>query len=291
MGRTHKSSGTKYTNYKKISNRHDTINERHLDRDDKLLDMEENKMLMSAADEDQDIAKDQVPDSTERYLDPASILSPELLQQTDSVMVSGRKKQKTSQKEVELSPTEIKAAKKESKRMKRKLKQLADRRVKKEARTEVYETLEANKLTDAEYNLMSSSSKLGHTLTKKERLKRYLDLERAGIKLSAQERDELYVEKEDISDDEKVSQLLHVLSLCLQLHSNTPTPPHPTPADRRGHGHRLRHAREGQRNDEQVQRSQFQSEQEEEEGDAEGEDGRGGRRGQEEEGVGRNMEG
>ena len=87
--------------------------------------------------------------------------------------------------------------------MKRKLKQLSDRRSKKEARTSVYSTLEANKLTEEQYGLMSSSSKLGHTLTKKERLKRYLDLERAGIKLTEDQRSELYVEREDISEEEK----------------------------------------------------------------------------------------
>ncbi|GMH94515.1 hypothetical protein TrST_g10959 [Triparma strigata] len=185
-----------------------------MERDDKLLDIEENKILLNKElnkatkeDNDDDDADDDTRrtanDDTSRYLDAKTILSPELLSQTDSVMVSGRKKQKTKSKEVELTPSEIRDAKKESKRMKRKLKQLSDRRSKKEARTSVYSTLEANKLTEEQYGLMSSSSKLGHTLTKKERLKRYLDLERAGIKLTEDQRSELYVEREDISEEEK----------------------------------------------------------------------------------------
>jgi len=45
--------------------------------------------------------------------------------------------------------------------MKRKLKQLADRRVKKEKRTEIYETLESNALDQDTFRLMDKSSELG----------------------------------------------------------------------------------------------------------------------------------
>ena len=77
-----------------------------MERDDKLLDIEENKILLNKElnkelnkatkeDNDDDDADDDTRrtanDNTSRYLDAKTILSPELLSQTDSVMVSGRK--------------------------------------------------------------------------------------------------------------------------------------------------------------------------------------------------------
>ena len=49
---------------------------------------------------------------------------------------------------------------------------------------------------------MSSSSKLGHKMTKKERLKHYLELERAGIELTEEQKDELYDTALDADDEE-----------------------------------------------------------------------------------------
>ena len=86
--------------------------------------------------------------------------------------------------------------------MKRKLQQLADRREKKEARASVYATLSEHALDEREFKIMSSSSKLGHKMTKRERLKHYLELERAGIELTAEQKDELYETGPDVDEAE-----------------------------------------------------------------------------------------
>ena len=72
-----------------------------MERDDKLLDIEENKILLNKElnkeDNDDDADDDTsrtANDDTSRYLDAKTVLSPELLSQTDSVMVSGRKVRK-----------------------------------------------------------------------------------------------------------------------------------------------------------------------------------------------------
>ena len=101
--------------------------------------------------------------------------------------------------------------------MKRKLQQLADRREKKEARAGVYATLEANALDEREFKIMSSSSKLGHKMTKRERLKHYLELERAGIELTAAQKDELYETGPEVDDAEMEEVRTNVRSFSFHI--------------------------------------------------------------------------
>ena len=80
--------------------------------------------------------------------------------------------------------------------MKRKLKQLAERRVKKANRSKIYASLKENAISETEMKLMTSSSRIGQKMTKRERLKHYHELEKANIKLTEEQRDELYEETE-----------------------------------------------------------------------------------------------
>lgn len=164
------------------------------------VEEEEGKDKQSAMEKD---------DKQEQYLenensskkDSSSLLSKEFMdehQEPESVenpliVIPVKKKQKKKkQSRVELTAEEIKDAKKLQKNTERKLKQLAQRAESKKKRAELYEKLQKTAINPEEMKLMSSSSTLGKRVTKKEQLKQLLQRERAGMELTAEEKDLLY---------------------------------------------------------------------------------------------------
>jgi hypothetical protein len=139
MGRKQK----KIKNYNKISQRQDSILERRLDEDDKLLDVEENKALLAQDDDTMDDTMDDMDEQTKEKssytsntspktsADMSNILSEELkeeLKGADILLPSARPKKNNTDSKVELTQDEIRAAKKEKKRLKRKVRRgLANR--------------------------------------------------------------------------------------------------------------------------------------------------------------------
>ena len=137
MGRKQK----KIKNYNKISQRQDSIIERRLDEDDKLLDVEENKALLAQDDDTMDDTMDEQTkekssskssssSSPKTSADMSNILSEELkeeLKGADILLPSARPKKNNTDSKVELTQDEIRAAKKEKKRLKRKVRGLAKR--------------------------------------------------------------------------------------------------------------------------------------------------------------------
>ena len=136
MGRKQK----KIKNYNKISQRQDSILERRLDEDDKLLDVEENKALLAQDDDTMDDTMDEQtkekssskssPTSPNTSADMSNILSEELkeeLKGADILLPSARPKKNNTDSKVELTQDEIRTAKKEKKRLKRKVRGLAHR--------------------------------------------------------------------------------------------------------------------------------------------------------------------
>jgi hypothetical protein len=110
---TKRSKSKKVNNYRKVSQRQDSVIERRLDRDDKLLDDPKNKAILSRGDDDLEEAVEVPPknnasstDPSPGYIDPSSILSPELQEamgvDADAVMVSSRsnKQKKNKKREV-----------------------------------------------------------------------------------------------------------------------------------------------------------------------------------------------
>ncbi|CAB9496357.1 splicing factor ATP-dependent RNA helicase [Seminavis robusta] len=122
------------------------------------------------------------------------------------VVFSKKKKKKTKQqKVVELTPQEIKDAKQLQKKTERKLKQLAIRATQKKKRAELYEKLQKSAISAEEFKLMDSSSTLGKRVSKKEQLKKLLQKERAGMKLTEEERDLLYRDRKPTDDNDSSS--------------------------------------------------------------------------------------
>mmetsp|Transcript_9417 Transcript_9417/g.11903 ORF Transcript_9417/g.11903 Transcript_9417/m.11903 type:complete len:1448 (-) Transcript_9417:1876-6219(-) len=113
------------------------------------------------------------------------------------LMLPSRKKKKNSSKKsfVELTPEELKAAKNKHKAMQRKLLQIETRHEKKRKRSELYQTLSDHALSEMEMALLGKSSELGKRLSKKEMLRKILQRERAGIDLTDEERNLLYIER------------------------------------------------------------------------------------------------
>ena len=133
------------------------------------------------------------------------VLSKELQQEHEGygvddnelVLVSSKKKkQKKKQREVMLTPQEIRQAKVAQKNASRKLKQLATRAEQKKRRTELYAKLRETAISTEERELLASSSELGKRITKRETLQRLLHKERAGMELTAEERGQLYDTRE-----------------------------------------------------------------------------------------------
>eukprot|EP00977_Amphora_coffeiformis_P014425 scaffold4042_cov165-Amphora_coffeaeformis.AAC.5 len=107
---------------------------------------------------------------------------------------------------VTLTPQEIKHHQQERKQRERKLRQLEQRQAQKNRRQQVLAKLEQHRLVldkndgNGNRHLFQSSAKLGQTQTKRERLKWLLDAERAGIELNAEQRAELYQDRNTVDD-------------------------------------------------------------------------------------------
>jgi len=125
----------------------------------------------------------------------------------DDLVLPSKKKKKTTKKRqyVELSPEEIRDARKLHKKTERKLKQLATRAEQKKKRENIYQKLKETAITAEEMALMSSSSTLGKRVSKKEQLKRLVQKERAGILLTDEERDLLYRDRGIAGDNDNVN--------------------------------------------------------------------------------------
>ncbi|GMF43245.1 unnamed protein product [Phytophthora fragariaefolia] len=108
------------------------------------------------------------------------------------------KKPKAEQLPAEL----LQQAQQLSKSKRKKLEALAARKVKEARRADLYKSLEQQQLSQEQLRLLYSTSHLGHKETLRERLKRSLNRQKAGIELSEDARSEL-LKKTDRSDVEQ----------------------------------------------------------------------------------------
>ncbi|ETW04021.1 hypothetical protein, variant 2 [Aphanomyces invadans] len=126
--------------------------------------------------------------------EPTGLLSKELMEELggneDDLLTVRKKKVKGQAK----PPSEevMKAATKLSNSKRKKLAQLEARKAKEARRDEVFQSLESKKLSQEHLNLMYSTARLGHKETLKERLKRSMNQEKAGLTLTDSAREELY---------------------------------------------------------------------------------------------------
>ena len=109
--------------------------------------------------------------------------------------------------QVQISAEELRQAQKDRKNNQRKLRQLNERKAKKQKRTQLYDTLAQHAVQSQELELFHSSATLGKHDSKKEKLKRIMKKQRAGIELTKTEEDALYVKIEvdeaDVTDESK----------------------------------------------------------------------------------------
>ena len=121
----------------------------------------------------------------------------------DTALILPSRKRKDGPKTpiITLTPEEIKAAKNKHKALQRKLQQIETRHEKKRRRTELYQKLSEHAVSDTEMKLLEKSSELGKKMSKKQMLKKILQKERAGIPLTEEEQDMLYVERDEIPND------------------------------------------------------------------------------------------
>ncbi|KAG9404769.1 ATP-dependent RNA helicase dhx37 [Aphanomyces cochlioides] len=127
--------------------------------------------------------------------DAPGLLSKELMEELggdEAELISVRKKKAKGAPKI--AAEVVAEATKLSKSKRKKLAQLEERKRKEARRDQVLQSLEAQKLPEEHLNLMYSTAKLGHKETLKERLKRSINLEKAGLTLSENARQELYPE-------------------------------------------------------------------------------------------------
>ncbi|KDO26422.1 hypothetical protein SPRG_08225 [Saprolegnia parasitica CBS 223.65] len=126
------------------------------------------------------------------------LLSKELMEELggneDELLIMTKKK-KTEKKPEAISEAVMAQAKKLSKTKRKKLAQLEARKAKEAKRDVVLQSLEQQQLPQAHLNLMYSTARLGHKETLRERLRRSVNQEKAGLTLTDAARSELYQEK------------------------------------------------------------------------------------------------
>ena len=205
--RRSKSNPAKYArNYRSISQRrmtaHDGLDEeKEMKRLRKILEEEDRKL---SKDKESRESKRKRPEDQNDA--DEGILSKDLMADQDGygndsenpVILTGKKKKKAkTKKEVQLTPQEIRQAKQLQKNASRKLKQLETRAAQKEKRKHLYQKLQETALSQEKMKLLSASATLGKTFSKKEQLKKLLEKERAGIKLTEEEHDLLYRDRDE----------------------------------------------------------------------------------------------
>lgn len=134
----------------------------------------------------------------------AGVLSAELLEesggtdQSDLIILPSQKKKKPKapQQQVELTPQEIRQAKLQQKNAQRKLKQLEQRAEQKRKRAELYTKLQETAIQSSQMELLESSADFSKRKSKQEKLRRLIKKERAGLALTDEEKQLLYVNKQ-----------------------------------------------------------------------------------------------
>ncbi|KAG7391043.1 ATP-dependent RNA helicase dhx37 [Phytophthora boehmeriae] len=148
-----------------------------------------------------------VPDAVS---DASELLSPELVEEmkgADSggaLVLPGRREKKQKAEKV---PEELlQQAEHMSKSKRKKLEAIAARKVKEARRADLYKSLEQQKLSQEQLRLMYSTSQMGHKETLRERLKRSLNRQKAGIQLSENAQNELLKKKERRESEDEESE-------------------------------------------------------------------------------------
>ncbi|ETL82323.1 hypothetical protein L917_17499 [Phytophthora nicotianae] len=136
----------------------------------------------------------------------SGLLSAELLEEMGgedaggALVLPGRreKKQKTDKMPDEL----LEQAQHMSKSKRKKLEAIAARKVKEARRADLYKSLEKQQLSQDQMKLLYSTSQMGHKETLRERLKRSLNRQKAGIELSEDAKSELF-KKQDVREQDE----------------------------------------------------------------------------------------
>uniref|UniRef100_A0AAV1TSM7 RNA helicase n=1 Tax=Peronospora matthiolae TaxID=2874970 RepID=A0AAV1TSM7_9STRA len=128
------------------------------------------------------------------------LLSDELMQELGqddaggALVLPGHREKK---QKVENMPEELlQQAQHMSKSKRKKLEAIAARKVKEAKREDLYKSLEKQQLSQDQMKLLYSTSQMGHKETLRERLKRSMNRQKAGIELSEEAKSELYKKKE-----------------------------------------------------------------------------------------------
>ncbi|KAG1691161.1 hypothetical protein DVH05_027236 [Phytophthora capsici] len=133
------------------------------------------------------------------------LLSTELLEEMGgqdaggALVLPGRKEKK--KKEEKIPDELVEQAQHMSKSKRKKLEAIAARKVKEARRADLYKSLEKQQLSQDQMKLMYSTSQMGHKETLRERLKRSLNRQKAGIELSEDAKSEL-LKKKDRGDSQ-----------------------------------------------------------------------------------------
>ncbi|POM64309.1 ATP-dependent RNA helicase, partial [Phytophthora palmivora] len=146
----------------------------------------------------------QVEEAEAAVSETSGLLSADLLAEMGgddtggALVLPGRreKKQKTEKMPEEL----MEQAQHMSKSKRKKLEAIAARKVKEARRADLYKSLEKQQLSQDQMKLMYSTSQMGHKETLRERLKRSLNRQKAGIELSEDAKSEL-LKKTDRAED------------------------------------------------------------------------------------------
>ncbi|KAF4128928.1 Oligonucleotide/oligosaccharide-binding (OB)-fold [Phytophthora infestans] len=137
----------------------------------------------------------------------SGLLSAELLEEMGgedaggALVLPGRREKK--QKAEKIPEELIEQAQHMSKSKRKKLEAIAARKVKEARRADLYKSLEKQQLSQDQMKLLYSTSQMGHKETLRERLKRSLNRQKAGIELSEDAKSELFKKQDRREEDDE----------------------------------------------------------------------------------------
>jgi ATP-dependent RNA helicase DHX37/DHR1 len=191
--RRSKSNPAKYVkNYRKLSQRRMIHEDEMVPLTKSSLD-DENLIVPSVSSSPVKVGGGNETETT----DMSKLLSSNLLEEygSDEVAILPSKSKRcrpAAAPDVPLTDAEIKQATVERKKQSRKLQQLTERATKKERRAQLYAQLQQSAISETAAQLLHSTASWGKTVTHKERVQQLSRRERAGLELSAEERNILY---------------------------------------------------------------------------------------------------
>ncbi|KAL8003357.1 putative DNA/RNA helicase, ATP-dependent, DEAH-box type, RNA helicase HrpA [Plasmopara halstedii] len=177
-----------------------------------LTALEKSKSIQQETQTSTEVVKNEAIEDDATDCKAIGLLSEELVEELGGEGIGGKlvlpsrraKKEKVDHVSNEL----LEQAHHMSKSKRKKLEAIAAKKVKDARRESLFKSLQEQQLSQDQMKLMYSTSQLGHKETLRERLKRSLNRQKAGLDLSKSAERELYLKKDRRNDEEEIDELV-----------------------------------------------------------------------------------